>query len=100
MSIAALIRTQDTGDTQARKTCLRSVISRIEVDDQKIRIFGDRATLADVVAGRQSQAGNIRGFEGNGAPCGNRTRLCRVRGGCPEPIDERSGCARSADGFL
>ena len=52
----------DTGDTQARKAYLRSVISRIEVDDQKVRIIGDKATLADVIAGRQTQAGNVRGF--------------------------------------
>ncbi len=52
----------DTGDTQARKAYLRSVISRIEVDDQKISIIGEKATIADVIAGRQAQAGNVRGF--------------------------------------
>ena len=52
----------DTGDTQSRKGYLRSIISRIEVDDQKVRIIGDKATLADVVAGGQTQAGNVRGF--------------------------------------
>jgi len=35
----------DTGDTQARKSYLRSVISHVEVDDDKIRIIGDRAVL-------------------------------------------------------
>ena len=62
-AFAALMRTKlDTGDTQARKAYLRSVISRIEVDDQKVRIIGDKATLADVIAGSQTQAGNVRGF--------------------------------------
>ena len=62
-AFAALMRTKlDTGDTQARKAYLRSVISRIEVDDQKVRIIGDKATLADVIAGRQTQTGHVRGF--------------------------------------
>ena len=62
-AFAALMRIKlDTGDTQARKAYLRAVISRIEVDDQKVRIIGDKATLADVIAGRQTQAGNVRGF--------------------------------------
>ena len=52
----------ETGDIQARRDYLRSVISQIEVDDDKIRIMGDRATLAAVVAGRQVQGANVRGF--------------------------------------
>ena len=36
----------DAGDTQARKAYLRSVISRIEVDDQAVRIIGEKAALA------------------------------------------------------
>ena len=52
----------DSGDTQARKAYLRSVISKIEVDDQKVRIFGEKSALAEVIAGRQAQAGNVRGF--------------------------------------
>lgn len=52
----------DTGDTQARKAYLRSVISRIEVDDQKVSIIGEKANLGDVIAGSQAQAGNVRGF--------------------------------------
>ena len=35
---------------------------KIEVDDQKVRMIGDKATLANVVAGRQTPAGNARGF--------------------------------------
>jgi len=52
----------DTGDTQTRKAYLQSVISQIEVDDDKVRIFGDKAALAAVIAGRQTQATNVRGF--------------------------------------
>jgi site-specific DNA recombinase len=52
----------DTGDAQARKDFLRSVISQIEVDDDKIRIVGDKATLAAVIAGRQTGEAQVRGF--------------------------------------
>jgi site-specific DNA recombinase len=52
----------DAGDTQARKAYLRSVISLVEVDDGKVRIIGDKATLATVIAGRQAGLGNVRGF--------------------------------------
>ena len=52
----------DNGDTQARKAYLRSVISRIEVDDKTVRIIGEKASLVDVIAGRQTHAGNVRGF--------------------------------------
>jgi len=52
----------ETGDIQARRDYLRSVISQIEVDDDKIRIVGDKAILAAVIAGRQTQGANVRGF--------------------------------------
>ena len=52
----------DSGDVQARKAYLRSVISMIEVDDGKVRIIGEKATLAQVIAGRQAGWGNVRGF--------------------------------------
>ena len=52
----------DTGDTQARKAFLQSVISQIEVDDDKVRIIGDKATLAAVIAGRQTGEARVRGF--------------------------------------
>jgi hypothetical protein len=52
----------DNGDTQARKAFLQSVISQIEVDDHKVRIIGDKATLATVIAGRQTGQGQVRGF--------------------------------------
>jgi site-specific DNA recombinase len=52
----------DSGDTQARKAYLHSVISQIEVDNDKIRIIGDKATLAAAIAGRQTGEGQVRGF--------------------------------------
>ncbi len=67
---ALLRRRLSDGDLQARKAYLRSVISRIEVDDQKIRIVGDKGALADVVAGRASAWGQVRGFERKWRPQG------------------------------
>ena len=52
----------ENGDTQARKAYLRAVISCIEVDDHRVRIIGEKAALADVIAGRQTNAKNVSGF--------------------------------------
>ena len=52
----------DNGDIQARKAYLRSVISAIEVDDNIVRIIGQKASLANVIAGRQGGFSNVRGF--------------------------------------
>ena len=49
-----------SGEVPFRKAYLRSVIDRIEVDDQSVRIHGDRATLESVIAG--SAAGKNGGF--------------------------------------
>lgn len=62
-SFAALMRDRlDNGDIQARKSYLRSVISRIEVDDHVVRIIGEKAALEDVIAERVNRTGNVRGF--------------------------------------
>ena len=62
-AFSALVRGKlKSGDTQARRTYLRSVISHIEVDDDKIRIVGDKAILAAAIAGRQAPSDNVRGF--------------------------------------
>jgi site-specific DNA recombinase len=62
-SFSRLMREKlDNGDTQARKAFLQSVISQIEVDDRKVRIIGEKATLAAVIAGRQTGQGQVRGF--------------------------------------
>jgi site-specific DNA recombinase len=59
-AFATLMREKlDAGDTQARKAYLRSVISLVEVDDGKVRIIGDKATLATVIAGGQAGLGNV-----------------------------------------
>jgi DNA invertase Pin-like site-specific DNA recombinase len=52
----------DAADVQGRKSYLRSVISRIEVDDNVVRIIGERAALADVIAGREAPGGPVSGF--------------------------------------
>jgi site-specific DNA recombinase len=62
-----------TGDPQARKAYLQSVISQIEVDDEKVRIIGDKATLAAVIAGRQTGEGRVRGFVRNWRAGQNKT---------------------------
>ena len=52
----------DTGDIQAKKAYLRSVIARIEVADDKVRIIGEKATLAAVIAGNAAETPHVRGF--------------------------------------
>ena len=65
-AFARLMRDKlETGDIQARRAYLRSVISQIEIDDDKVTILGDKATLAAVIAGRQTQGTNVRGFARN-----------------------------------
>jgi site-specific DNA recombinase len=62
-AFSQLIREKlDTGDTQARKAFLQSIISQIEVDDNKVRIVGEKASLAAVIAGRQTGQDQVRGF--------------------------------------
>jgi len=52
----------DRGDLQARKAYLRSVLSYVEVYDDRVRIVGEKATLAAVIAGQQSPENKVRGF--------------------------------------
>ena len=62
-TFAAMMRDKlDNGDTQVRKAYLRSIIAAIEVDDGKIRIIGEKTTLASAIAGRQAGFQNVRGF--------------------------------------
>ena len=59
-AFAELMRQKlDDGDVQARRGYLRTVISNIEVDDDRIRISGDRASLAEVIASRAAGAANV-----------------------------------------
>ena len=55
-------RKLEDGDVKTRRTYLSSVIDRIEVDDDAIRVFGRKDVLADAIAGRNSPAGNVSGF--------------------------------------
>lgn len=52
----------DNGDTNARKGYIRSIVDAIEVDDQAIRIIGNKDVLQAVIAGKQNTNGNVRGF--------------------------------------
>lgn len=55
----------DVGDVQARRSYLRTVISKIEIDDDRIRIIGEKSALADVIAGRANEAQNVSSFVRN-----------------------------------
>jgi hypothetical protein len=81
----------DTGDTQTRKAYLKSVISQIEVDDDKVRIIGDKATLAAVIAGRQNQTAQVRGFV--------RKWPARKDSNLRPPRFVSGACARMRDGW-
>ena len=52
----------ENGDVQARKAYLRAVISEIRVDDDKVSIIGDKATLSAVIAGQNGTNANVSGF--------------------------------------
>ena len=82
VAFAALMREQlEGGDKLARKAYLQSVISRIEVDDQKVRIIGDKATLAQGIADTAAHAGKVRCFvrkwhaQRESNPCLHRERV-------------------------
>ncbi len=68
------------GDTQARKAWLKAMISRIEVGDDKIRIFGEKAALEAALTGRPSHLPKVRGLvrewrpQGDSNPCYRRER--------------------------
>ena len=55
----------DTGDTNARKGYIRSIVNVIEVDDKVIKIIGSKDVLQAVIAGKQTANGNVRGFVRN-----------------------------------
>ena len=52
----------DAGDIQAKKAYLRSVIAQIEVGDEKVKIIGEKASLAAVIAGNAPETAHVRGF--------------------------------------
>jgi site-specific DNA recombinase len=55
----------DAADAKARKAYLQSVVSQVEVDDEKIRVFSDRAALAAAAIGQNTGTTNVRGFVRN-----------------------------------
>ena len=52
----------ETADIQARKAYFQVVAPEIRVDDHKIQIIGDKASLAAVIAGQQTAGGKVSGF--------------------------------------
>ena len=52
----------ENGDVQARKAYLSSIILAIEVEDNRIRIMGEKSSLAAAVAGKATDHKNVRGF--------------------------------------
>jgi site-specific DNA recombinase len=53
------------GDTQARKAWIGSLITRIEVDDDRIRVIGEKPVLAAAVTGQNPPSPAVRGFVRN-----------------------------------
>ena len=53
----------DGADAKTRKAYLQSVVS--QVDDEKIRVFSDRTTLAAAVIGQNAGTTNVHGFVRN-----------------------------------
>ncbi len=53
------------GDTQARKAWIGSLITRIEVDDDRIRVIGETPVLAAAVTGQNPPSPGVRGFVRN-----------------------------------
>jgi site-specific DNA recombinase len=51
-----------TGETNARRGYIRSIIDVVEVDDEAIRIIGSQDILQAAIAGKQTENGNVRGF--------------------------------------
>jgi len=64
MTIALLNRLRN-GDTQARKAWIESLITRIEVDDDRIRVIGETPMIAAVVTGQNPPSPAVRGFVRN-----------------------------------
>lgn len=68
------------GETATLRDDLRAVIDHSVVVNHVIRIFGSKQTLARAPSLAGQLALMFAILNRNGAPCGNRTRLCNVRG--------------------
>jgi site-specific DNA recombinase len=53
------------GDTHTRKAWIGSLITRIEVDDDRIRVIGETPVLAAAVIGQSAPQPRVRGFVRN-----------------------------------
>ncbi len=49
-------------DNKHRKAYLAAIISRIEVDDEEVRVIGRKADLLTAVTRPEAAAGQVRGF--------------------------------------
>ena len=67
----------ETADVEVRKGYLRSVIAQIEVGDRKIRVFGDKSTLAADID-QSTGAQNVRGFARGWRASWNKTANMHV----------------------
>lgn len=52
-----------SGDIPFRKAYIQSVVDRVEVDDDLVRIIGDKTTLEQAIAGNAARNLGVRSFE-------------------------------------
>lgn len=52
-----------SGPIPFRKTYIKSVVERVEVDDRTIRIVGDRATLEEAIASDRNANPDVRSLK-------------------------------------
>jgi site-specific DNA recombinase len=50
------------GDVRARKDWLNSVLERIEVGDDSVKLIGNKQVLAAAVTGQNTAPAHVRGF--------------------------------------
>lgn len=60
------------GEVPFRKAYIRSVVGRIEISDDTIRIVGDIAALGKTQTGKGASTSGIRGFERKWRPSGDK----------------------------
>jgi hypothetical protein len=70
-------------DTRARKDWLGTLISRVEVDDNAIRIIGSKTMLAATLSGQNTPQGIVRGFVRKWCTGQNETNSVYVIELCP-----------------
>jgi hypothetical protein len=63
----------DNGDTNARKSYIRSIVDSIEVDDRAIRIIGNKDVLQDALPANRIQTEMFVALYAIGAPDTIRT---------------------------